>query len=114
MKKITLIILITSLKLNAAIINLKSGETVNIQSNQNSTVTCDAGSSPSDCKARVDRFTKRFDLCLASYSTEQCINTVWADFKKANPPQCVDEASDYCLQKCNDSMSTDWCLNKCK
>ena len=111
MAKIFLLLLI-SLPLSAATINLKAGESITIKANQNALITCAMGGDPVDCKPHVDRFKSRFDLCLSVNSTEQCINTVWADFKKSNS-SCVAEASDYCLLKCEESMDTSWCLNKC-
>lgn len=111
MRNFFLVSLFISCTVSGATINLKLGESITLQSNQKTTVTC--GTSAVDCNDAVKRFRQRFDLCLSTNSTEQCINTVWMDFKRANPA-CTPEASDYCLEKCTDTHANDWCLNKCQ
>lgn len=96
----------------AANINLKSGETITIQSNQNSSISCENASSV-NCATAVRHFKSRLDLCLSTNTTEHCINTIWPEYKKNNP-LCLDEASDYCLTKCAENSETNWCLNSCK
>ena len=111
MKKFILVSLFVSFQLQAAIINLRVGETITLLANQNTTVTC--GYDAVNCDNAVKRFKSRFNTCLSATSTEECINTVWVDFKKSNP-YCVAEGSDYCLDRCIESLDTTWCLNKCK
>jgi hypothetical protein len=102
---------LTSL-VNAATINLNTGDTIKVLANSETTVTCN-GTSSVDCNAKVALWSKKLDLCLKTEQTDYCLNLLWPQFK-SNNPTCIDEGSQKCLDVCTVTEQTSFCLNKCK
>ena len=113
MKKILLLGIFFSTFVHASTINLNVGDSITLQANTTTTVTCGGGDS--SCKLPVKNLKTKLDYCKSNLgsSVEGCLNDIWPPFKNSNA-QCVNEAFDTCLTFCKSSFQTLDCLNICQ
>lgn len=113
MKYLLVLTFFTSTLLHASIINLNVGDTITLQANTTSTVTC--GGDGTLCKLPVKNLKSKFDYCKSNINNtvEECLEEIWPVFKRSNP-QCTNEAFDTCLTFCKSSFVTLDCLNICE
>lgn len=113
MKKILLLSFFFSSLSFASTINLNIGDSVTLQANTTTTVTCGGGDST--CKLPVKNLKTKLDYCKSNISNtvEECLNDIWPAFKSSNS-QCVNEGFDTCLTFCKSSFQTLDCLNICQ
>lgn len=97
----------------AGVVNLGVGETITIQANTQTVVTC--GIDGSKCSTPIKNLKSQLDYCKSSQqnSVEDCVNEYWPRFKRGYA-SCVDEAFQTCLNFCkSDPFGLD-CLDLCK
>lgn len=118
MKQLILVLLFAfALRSNAAAVSLKGGETVTIQANTSTTVSCnatDGGNNPhvGDCHGAGAAFLKSMEACYRSFSGGTCVDKLWPKYKAANP-NCVYAGIETCLEYCEKSSSSGTCAEKC-
>ncbi|MDO9181770.1 MAG: hypothetical protein Q7U04_05150 [Bacteriovorax sp.] len=115
MKLLVLVCFFTStsfLHVHAATVNLNVGDTITLQPNTTTTVSC--GGENLDCKLPVKNLKTKLDYCKTNNDTtvEECLNQIWPNFRKNNS-QCVNQAFETCLTFCKSSFQTLDCLNIC-
>lgn len=97
----------------AATLNLNPGDTVTIQPNFPTTVTCAAGPAAPDCTRAIATYQSRYNACKRSYPASTCYNNEWPAFK-SRAPACVVDAFDVCVQTCEESYPSSTCFNNCR
>ncbi len=97
----------------AATLNLNPGDTVTIQPNFPTTVTCAAGPAAPDCTRPIATYQSRYNACKRSYPASTCYNNEWPAFK-SRAPACVVDAFDICVQTCEESYPSSTCFNNCR
>lgn len=97
----------------AATLNLNSGDSVVIQPNVATTVTCNATGGPTICEIPISIYESRYQTCKRSYPSSTCFNNEWPAFKSRHP-SCVLEAFDACIKTCGESYPSSTCYNNCR
>jgi hypothetical protein len=97
----------------AATLTLNPGDTVTIQPNYPTTVTCAAGPAAPDCTRAIATYQSRYNACKRSYPASTCYNNEWPAFK-SRAPACVVDAFDVCVQTCEESYPSSTCFNNCR
>ncbi len=110
----------------AATINIKPGETVQIQPNRMTTVSCSSvpsgtteinipggGAAASNCESKVGNLRKKFEFCQKGLSIASCVDKLIPEFR-TNNAGCMEEASMVCIEYCQRGMSVASCMDKCK
>src|SRR4051812_26906263 len=87
--------------LNAATVSIAPGETITLNANEYTTVTCNGnGGGPIvDCKEKNSLLKQRLELCGPNNDDSWCVDNIWPLWK-ANNPTCVDEGSITCQVFC--------------
>lgn len=98
---------------DAATLSLNPGDTVTIQPNTATTVTCAAGPATPDCSRAIATYQSRYSTCKRSYPASTCFNNEWPAFK-SRAPACVVDAFDACVQTCEESYPASTCFNNCR
>ncbi|MDD4973235.1 MAG: hypothetical protein PHY93_02740 [Bacteriovorax sp.] len=113
MKYLLALTFFSSTLLHATAINLNVGDTITLQANSTTTVSC--GGDNATCKLPVKNLKAKFDYCKSNInnSVEECLNQVWPNFKRSNS-QCLSEGFDTCLTFCKSSFQTLDCLSICE
>lgn len=95
-----------------ATLNLSVGETIVLQPNSSTTVTCGMGG---QCSQPVANLKVKFDYCKSQVnsSVEDCLQSLWPVYVKKNP-KCVEDALELCLNFCRTSVLTLDCLDICR
>ena len=103
MQKVLFIIFFLTSFAHASTINLNIGDSITLQANSTTTVTCSGENSI--CKLPVQNLKLKFDYCKSSQNgdVEACINQLWPAFKQVNGV-CISEAFSTCLTFCKSSM----------
>jgi hypothetical protein len=96
----------------AAELRLRAGETVVIQPNTQTTVSCEGGAAQ-DCGVLAKSLQSIMDACQQSFSPGTCVDKYWPNFKAKNP-RCAAENVQYCLDLCEQSYSPGTCADKCQ
>lgn len=96
----------------AGTVNLNLGDSISIQANTPTTVTCGANNS---CTLPVKNLKTKLDYCKSQVNSrvEDCLEEIWPDFTKKNP-RCVEEGTETCLNFCKTSVLTLDCLSICR
>ncbi len=114
MKKLAVLLLtLMSTASFAGVVNLGVGETITIQANTQTVVTC--GVDGSKCTTPIKNLKSQLDYCKSTQtnSVEDCLVEYWPKFKRGYA-SCVDEAFQTCLNFCkSDPFGLD-CLDLCK
>lgn len=97
----------------AATINLNLGDSIVLQPNTTTAVTC--GGANSICSLPVKNLKLKFDYCssIVTNSVEECLNQIWPNFSSKNS-QCIEEATGLCISFCRSSLRPLDCLEICK
>lgn len=114
MKTLFLLAFLMATFAQASTINLNIGDSITLQANTTTTVTC--GGDNSICKLPVKNLKTKLDYCKSQInnSVEDCLDEIWPPFKKTNG-SCISEAFETCLNFCkSSSFPTLDCLNICK
>jgi hypothetical protein len=112
MKTIFLMSLLISGNLFASTINLNLGDSITIQANTTTTVSC--GNGENLCQLPVKNLKSKLDYCnTTNNSVEECLQQIWPPFKRSNP-QCVNEGFNTCLNYCKTSSQDIDCLAICQ
>lgn len=96
----------------AADLNLNSGDSVVIQPNVTTRVTCGGGSSSVGCGDQVNGLKLLIDNCKQNYSGSYCADKYWPKFKQSNP-ECVNAGLPVCLDNCKQNYSGSYCADHC-
>ena len=96
----------------AGTINLGAGESISIQANSPTTVTCGAAG---NCALPVKNLKTKFDYCKSQVNSrvEDCLEEVWPEFVKKNP-RCVEDGTETCLNFCKTAVFSLDCLSICR
>ena len=114
MKILLALTFFTSTLLYASTINLNIGDSITLQADTVTTVTCgDNGNSI--CALPVKNLKVKLDYCKSNIrnSTLDCLNQVWYEFKRSQN-QCANDGFEACLNFCKGSITTLDCLNICE
>lgn len=113
MKYLLALTFFTSTLLHASTINLNVGDTITLQANTTTTVSC--GGSNSNCSLPVKNLKAKLEYCKSRLgsSVEECLDQIWPNYKSTNN-QCINEGYDTCLTFCKTSFPTLDCLTKCE
>lgn len=115
--KLLLLLLLTFFMANllqASTINLNLGDSITLQANTTTTVTC-GGDNPI-CKLPIKNLKTKLDYCRSQInnSVEECLDAIWPPFKNSNGV-CISEAFETCLNFCkSSSYPTLDCLPICE
>jgi len=96
-----------------ATLNLNSGDSVVIQPNVATTVTCNAIGGPTTCEIQISNYESRYQTCKRAYPASTCFSNEWPAFKSRHPT-CVLEAFDACIKTCGESYPSSTCYNNCR
>lgn len=97
----------------ASVVNLNVGDSITLQPNSLTTVTC-AGNSEANCKLPIANLNAKFNVCTTQFnSVEDCITKYWPEFNRTNR-NCVEEAYSSCLNFCAKSPFSLDCLYLCR
>lgn len=106
-------LILVSTAASAATLNLNSGDSVLIQPNVATTVTCNAVGGPTTCEVQISVYESRYQTCKHSYPASTCFSNEWPAFKSRHP-SCVLEAFDSCIKTCGESYPSSTCYNNCR
>lgn len=106
---IALALIVTSAQ--AAELNLQSGESVTLQPNVMTTVTCSGGSG-GPCAEAASALKLLIETCRTEYNANYCLDKYWPAFKSKNP-SCVNSALKFCIETCRNEYSANYCADKC-
>lgn len=109
----SLIFLLAASHSFAGTINLFDGDSVTINPNRYTTVTCSAdGQTTTNCEKAADLLTRKFKSCQNA-GAAWCVTEIWPNWK-ANNPDCVEEGSLACMEFCSPSAGSGWCTRNCQ
>jgi hypothetical protein len=117
MKFLLALTFFTSTLLNASTVHLNVGDSITLNADTVTTVTCNSnGNDNSVCGLPVRNLKVKFDYCKSNLrnSTLDCLNQVWYTFKRTESQQCVGEGFETCMNFCRSSITTLDCLNICE
>jgi hypothetical protein len=97
----------------AADISLVTGDSVILQPNTTTRVTCNIAANQVTCDESIAYLEKLLQACKADYDPANCIDKYWPDFRQENP-RCAREHIDLCIHECSTSHSASSCADKCK
>lgn len=98
-------------QVQAATINLNDGESMIIQPNVLTTVTCNVDPS-NNCDNKISSLKALLNACEQNDTAGNCIFKYWPTFKKSSP-QCYDSALSVCLDACQQNYTAGQCADKC-
>lgn len=96
---------------HAGTVNLNDGESMIIQPNVLTTVTCNVDPS-NNCDNKISSLKALLNACEQNDTAGNCIFKYWPTFKKASP-QCYDSALSVCLDACQQNYTAGQCADKC-
>lgn len=101
----------------AANIEISPGESIYIQANEASTISCSGeggGGIPQvDCASKVQMLKARLDQCAPNNNDDWCVENIWPSWKQNNPT-CVDDGILTCMNFCIPNNNDSWCVQTCQ
>lgn len=96
----------------AGTVNLSLGESISIQANTPTTVTCGGNGS---CAVPVKNLKTKFDYCKAQVNSrvEDCLEQIWPEFTKKNP-RCIEDGTETCISFCKTAVFSLDCISICR
>ncbi len=110
MMKVAVFALLFSTVALAAQVNLNDGDSITLEANTQTTVTC--GNSV-NCNQQLSAFQALLKSCEESNTGGNCIKQMWPSFKSKNPT-CVAMATQTCLDACQENNTGGQCATFCQ